>query len=136
MFRNINIKSLKKVLVCLFLATGITAISFASVGLGGGGGGGEKSKGADNTSLSSLGLSHIRSNNGFSTNAFTLKASRSYKSSALFSDTKKQSISTVNTVVTYQKGNTTYILPYKHRVSIAAAKSNLQAVNVKVYIRR
>ncbi|MBC8035267.1 MAG: hypothetical protein H7Y03_14050 [Chitinophagaceae bacterium] len=127
--KKINILSFKEGLICLIFSVGIVSASYAGVSYGeGGGGGGDKPK----TSLAaSFALSRLKPNNGF-----TLKAGPSYRSGSIFNEPKTAGFLTVHSVVTYQKGNATYILPYKHKVSVAAAKSNLQAVNVKVTIRR
>ncbi len=121
MLQKINI-SLQKRLICLVLSVGIAAIAFAGESLGGGGG--DKPK---VSLISNFALSPFKANTGF-----TLKAGPSYRGSSLFNEPKTADFLMVNSVITYQKGNTTYILPYKHKVSITAAKSNLQAVNVTI----
>ncbi|HJU45421.1 MAG TPA: hypothetical protein VJ647_01500, partial [Chitinophagaceae bacterium] len=72
------------------------------------------------------------------TNAFTLKAGPNYRSgSTIFTEERKQqpAFLQLNSIVTYQKGNVTYVLPHSQRISVAAGKSNIQAVNLKVNIR-
>jgi hypothetical protein len=120
MLNNMKILSLRKKIGFSLLFTGLAAFSFASMG-----GGGTKPK----ASVSSALFTPIRA-----TSVFTLKAGPSYRGSNIFNNTKVDNFITFNSVITYQKGNTTYILPYKHRVSISAGKSNLQVVNLRVNI--
>lgn len=123
MLKRLNILSLtlNKQIACFILFTGLGIYSFGSMG------GGNKPK---STSPSSqLGFTPVRTTNGF-----TLKAGPHYRGSSIFGETKTNTSIMFNSVVTYQKGNTTYILPYKHKISLSGAKSNLQAVNLKVNI--
>jgi len=63
---------------------------------------------------------------------FSLKAGPRYSGSQLFSTEKSGSAVLFNSVVTYQKGNTVYILPYKYRMSQKAGyRSNLNVVDLK-----
>jgi hypothetical protein len=71
-------------------------------------------------------------------NSFTLKTSSSYNSGSYYmspgSNNNKLSL---NTMITYEKGNTTYILPYKYKVNMSSwnndgKKSNLQFLGVKI----
>jgi len=62
-----------------------------------------------------------------SENTFTgisLRTPYNYKSNNLFSAPKEQKYIMLNTVVTYQKGNATYILPLKKRVLLDKIKFN------------
>lgn len=71
-------------------------------------------------------------------NGFTLKTGANYYSgSRILEQEKINNRLSLNTVVTYQKGNTTYILPYKYKVntssfSSSAPKTNLQFLGVKI----
>jgi hypothetical protein len=70
-------------------------------------------------------------------NGFTLKTGSSYAGSHIFSQEKSNNKLSLNTVITYQKGNTVYILPYKYKVnassfSSTAPKTNLQFLGVKI----
>jgi hypothetical protein len=74
-----------------------------------------------------------------SLNNFTLKNSPTYHgiyTSDVEKDNKRLSF---NTMITYEKGNTTYILPYKYKVNISplcntptVPKTNLQFLGVKI----
>jgi hypothetical protein len=51
--------------------------------------------------------------------SFNLKSGLVYKGSTLLSNTKSNFGLRMNTgTVTYQKGNTVYILPYKHKIAV------------------
>ena len=73
-------------------------------------------------------------------NAFTLKNGTSYMGSHIFSQQKEKASFSVNTVVTYQNGNTVYIMPYKYKVSIAPlnspSKTNLQLLDFKIKVHK
>jgi len=70
-------------------------------------------------------------------NSFTLKTSSSYNSgNFVLSTVKENNRLSLNTMITYEKGNTTYILPYKYKVNISnlndGQKTNLQFLGVKI----
>ena len=77
-------------------------------------GGGDKKK--SETPRDSL-FTPIRTTNGF-----TLKAGPSYTGSRLTSIERNSSYTTYNTVVTYQKGNSTYVMPLKKKVLLDKVK--------------
>jgi len=56
----------------------------------------------------------------------------------MFSQEKTNNVIYFNSVVTYQKGNTTYILPYKYKMQSNAydSKSSLQMFNLKVKLHK
>ena len=71
-----------------------------------------------------------------SVSSFTLKSSPSYTSTSIYGlqkDNKKLSFSSM---ITYEKGNTIYILPYKYKVDASSfcnsQKTNLQFLGVKI----
>lgn len=117
-------KSRAFVLAILFIT--LTTFSFAGTGDGGG----SKSK----TILALSG--------GFSpakiTSGFTLKTKAGYRGNTILSNSNDRKINYIqlNSLVTFQKGNVTYILPHSQKISISSAKSNLQVVNLKVNIHR
>jgi hypothetical protein len=55
--------------------------------------------------------------------SFSLKSGYNYRGNNLLNNTGDRSIM-LNTVVTYQKGNTTYILPLKKKVFLDKVKIN------------
>jgi len=56
--------------------------------------------------------------NNFRQQIFDVNSGLRYKGSLLVRNTPEQSYLTTNTLVTYQKGNTVYILPYKQKVLV------------------
>ena len=62
-------------------------------------------------------------NSDFST-TFSLRTSYNYKSNNLFSSSRPQKFIMLNTVVTFQKGNATYVLPLKRKVILDKIKFN------------
>jgi hypothetical protein len=64
------------------------------------------------------------SNSDFSSRTFSLRTPYNYKSYNLFSNSRPQKYIMLNTVVTYQKGNATYILPLKKKVLLDKIKFN------------
>lgn len=73
--------------------------------------------------------------------AFALKNGFTYTGSHIFSMQKENSTFSLNSIVTYQKGNTTFIVPYKYKVNastinITPAKGNLQMLDVKISMHK
>ncbi|MDH7461822.1 hypothetical protein QEG73_11055 [Chitinophagaceae bacterium 26-R-25] len=97
--------------------------AFAAIGIGGGGKTKEKSIGIDFTPISIA-------------NSFTLKGNFSYRGGKIMSEERiAPNVISFNSIVTYQQGNTTYIMPYKSSVTLApATNSSLQMLNLKVKI--
>jgi len=112
-------KLIRQISICVSLVI-LVVLAFASKG-----GGGDKKNNIKND------FTPIRTTNGF-----TLKTGPSYNGSHIFSQEKANDILSFNTVVTYQKGNTIYILPYKYKVNISSlsnsSKSNLQFLGIKI----
>ncbi len=54
--------------------------------------------------------------------SFNLKSGLKYKGSLLTNVESKKNILVYNTLITYQKGNTTYIIPYKQRMLVPEMK--------------
>jgi hypothetical protein len=95
----------RKIATAVLVTASVAA--FATLGDGGGKKGSRFNNSVDNTY-----------------NGFSLRTRYNYKSNNLFSPTKEQKYITLNTVITYQKGNTTYILPLKKRVLLDKIKFN------------
>ena len=110
---------LRKAAVC-FALTAVAVLTFGSSG-----GGGKKKNRLTKD------FTPIRTTGGF-----TLKAGPAYGGSQLLNVQKQRNVVLMNTVVTYQKGNTTFILPYKYRMSKTSEKSNLNAFDVKINLRK
>lgn len=109
--------------------TSFVMLSLAVFAFGSMGGGGNKSK----KSVKGTDFTPVRTINGF-----TLKAGPSYRGSMTFGQEKVNNVISFNSVVTYQKGNTTYILPYKYKMQTNAfsSKSSLQMFNMKVPLHK
>ncbi len=119
---------LKKFIVCATML-GLVIIALASSG-----GGKKRSTG------STLGIIPIRSNG-----TFTLKTKPSYSGSALYSTANLKNSTAYRSVITYQKGNTTFVVPSQYKLnnqrklsfnSNTSFKSNLNVVDLKVRLSR
>jgi len=119
---------LKKTLVCATML-GLVVIALASSG-----GGKKKSSG------STLGLIPIRSNG-----TFTLKSKPSYSGSFLYTTANLKNSTMYRSVITYQKGNTTFVVPSQYRLnnqrkltfnSNQTFRSNLNVIDMKVRLCR
>jgi len=101
----------------------VAALAFASMG----GGGNKKSRSVKADFVP------IRTTNGF-----TLKAGPSYSGSMTFGQEKTKNVISFSSVVTYQKGNTTYILPYKYKMQTSAfdQRSSMQLLNFKLKMHK
>jgi hypothetical protein len=97
-----------KIVLILVILNGIMITTFADRGVG---------KKKTKVSL------NIVNNTSFSKSlSFNLKTGLKYKGSLLSSiETNKNSI-LYNTLVTYQKGNTIYIIPYKQKIVVPEIK--------------
>jgi hypothetical protein len=100
----------------------VTALAFASKG------GGEKKK-------------HREFENSFTpinaASSFTLKKSPLYSGSTVVIHPQADNRLSMNAMITYQRGNTTFILPYQYKVNISpvtnyGSKSNLQFLGVRI----
>jgi hypothetical protein len=122
---------LKKSIIC---ATMLGIVFFALASSGGG-----KKK----SSTSSLGVIPISANG-----TFTLKSKPSYSGSHILSSTNSKNTTVYRSVITYQKGNTTYLIPSKYRMSngnnakvcfkspTLSFRSNLNIVDLKIRLCR
>jgi hypothetical protein len=122
-------KLMRQAVVSLALLTAVGGLTFASKG-----GGGEKK--AATIPLKSE-FVPIRT-----TNNFTLKSGPSYGGSFLLKQEKTPEYISFNTVVAYQKGNSTYILPYKLKVNTSAltapgtGRNNLQMLDLRINMHK
>ena len=64
---------------------------------------------------------------------FNLKTGLSYKGSLVYSHANLGSAIINTSVVTYQKGNTTYIVPYKNKLTVPEIKQGY--TGIKIIIR-
>jgi hypothetical protein len=107
--------------VCLLLFA-VTALAFASKG------GGDRKK-------------HHEFENSFTpinaASSFTLKKTPLYSGSTVSFHSLPDNRVSIHAMVTYQRGNTTFILPYQYKVNIGPVSiygnnSNLQFLGVKI----
>ncbi len=105
-------------------------VSFAFFAFASMGGGGNKAK---SKTVKGADFTPIRTTNGF-----TLKAGPAYHGSMMFSQQRVNNVISFNSLVTYQKGNTTYILPYRYKMQANAfdSKSSLQLFRLKLNIHK
>ena len=66
--------------------------------------------------------------------AANIKAGLTYKGSLVTNTTFSNSTITKTTLVTYQKGNTTYIIPYKQKIAVNEMRQGY--TGVKLILRR
>ena len=111
----------RKVGICFAL----TAVAILTFGSSGGGGDKNKNKNFNRD------FTTIRTSGGF-----TLKAGPMYGGSQLLNVKNQKDVVCLSGLVTYQKGNTTFILPYKSRMAKPAVKSNLNAFDVKIKLHK
>ncbi len=121
--RNIAGVSFRTMTISLILS-GLTFFAFATIG-------GDKNK-SKNNSLQS-GFTPIRTTRGF-----TLKEGLDYKGSLILTQVKTSNSISYNSLITYQKGNATYILPNKYKVSLTpnavTNKTSLQLLQLRIKI--
>lgn len=114
---------MRKLLVSTLMIA-VVSLAFASKG-----GGGEKKK-ADNTSLKTN-FTPIRTTTGF-----TLKAGPTFSGNYFLSTEKKSDYVSFNTLITYQKGNSTYIMPYRYKINTSVylnnSGSNLRLLDLRI----
>jgi hypothetical protein len=113
----------KKVLASILLV-GAGVFALASMG-----GGGSKEKGKTVKPE----FTPIRTTNGF-----TLKAGPVYHGSFIIGQEKNKNYISLHSIVTYQKGNTTYIIPSRYKVQSSAPQtgSSLQMFNLKIKMHK
>jgi hypothetical protein len=110
------------------LMLAVAGLAFASKGGGG-----------DNKKAANL---HLKTN--FvpirTTNGFTLKAGPAYASSMVMSTEKSREYVSFSTLVTYQKGNSFYILPYTYKINTSVylknSGNNLRLLDLRIDMHR
>lgn len=71
------------------------------------------------------------------TNGFTLKAGPSYTGSQILGSERSRNFITYSTVVTYQKGNTVYIMPQQVKMNTKPTfKTNLNLLDLKIKLHK
>jgi len=112
---------LKKSIISMAMV-GAVALALASSG------GGDKKK----VTVAASGVNTLKTTPGFS-----LKAGRSYSNSLTLRN-GQTNLALGNTVLTYRKGNTIYILPSTSKVNKhqMATRNNLNMLNLKLNLRK
>lgn len=101
---------LSRKLAVIVLITGSAAASFATLG--------------DGKSKSSRTTRPLLSGKSAYTNGFSLKSGYTFRGSQVFSNAPNRYVN-MSTVVSYQKGHTTYVLPLKKKVILENVKIDL-----------
>ena len=127
--RTIRMRRLIRHAVISGLLVAVVGLAFASKG-----GGGDK-KNAKTVPLKTE-FTPIRT-----TGNFTLKASPAYSGSFFLGQEKTKTTISFNTLVTYEKGNSIFIMPYKYKVNIPGLsdgtnKTNLQLLDLRIKMHR
>jgi hypothetical protein len=122
---TIHVKRIIRLSVFSLLMVAVVALAFASKG-----GGGKKKTPIKNDFVP------VRTTSGF-----TLRTGVNYSGSHIFGVERNDRNYNFNTVITYQKGNTTFIVPYKYKVNapslnMASFKTNFQLLNLKISIHK
>jgi hypothetical protein len=111
-------KLMRKVLVSALL---ITVVGLADASKGGGG---EKKK--DNAGLKTN-FTPIRTTSGF-----TLKAGPTLTANYFLNTEKTSKYVSFNTLVTYQKGNSIYVMPYHYKINTSIYLDNSSGNNLRL----
>src|SRR5580658_5617387 len=128
---TIQLRKLIRKTVISTLMLAIVGLAFASKG-----GGGEK-RNSNNIPLRTE-FVPIRT-----TNNFTLKSSGlAYRGSYSLGEERTKTYVSIHTLITYEKGNSLYIIPYKYKLNTSvylngnAGKSNLQMLDLRINMHK
>lgn len=121
-------RKLMRQMVISTLLLAVVGLAFASKG-----GGGDKGKKA--TPLKTD-FTPIRT-----TGNFTLKSTPAYSGSFFLGQEKTRTTVSFNTLVTYEQGNSIFIMPYKYKVNVPGVtdgnkKNNLQLLDLRINMHR
>jgi hypothetical protein len=111
-------KLMRKTLICMLM---FAVVGFAIASKGGGG---DNKKAAIPLKTNFV---PIRTTNGF-----TLKAGPSYSGSMIVGAEKTREYVSFNTLVTYQKGNSFYIMPHTYRINTSVYMRNNTGSNLSL----
>ena len=119
---------MRQTLVCVLMIA-VVGLAFASKG-----GGGDKK--SNNKLPLKTEFTPIRT-----TGTFTLKTGPSYTGSILLGQEKTKNYISINSLVTYEKGNSIFIIPYSYKVNTPALmdgsrKTNLQLLDLRIKMHR
>jgi hypothetical protein len=119
---------MRQTLVCALMIA-VVGLSFASKG-----GGGDKK--SNNRIPLKTEFTPIRT-----TGTFTLKAGPSYTGSFMLGQEKTKNYISIHSLVTYEKGNSIFIVPYSYKVNTpvlmdGSRKTNLQLLDLRIKMHR
>jgi hypothetical protein len=109
---------MRKLLVSTLLIP-VVGLAFASMG-----GGGEKKSAKDTLKTN---FTPIRTTNGF-----TLKAGPSLTANYALGTEKTRNYVSFNTLITYQKGNSVYVMPYHYKINTSMYLDNTNSSNLRL----
>lgn len=116
----------------LISALMLTVVGFVFASKGGGGDKGQKSSIPLKTEFVPI----------RTTSNFTLKAGPTFTGSMLLSQERTKTTLSFNTLITYEKGNSIFVMPYRYRVNMANLtdpgnyKNNLNLLDVRIKMHR
>jgi hypothetical protein len=123
---KIDLRKLMRKTLISTLMVAVVGLSFASKG-----GGGEK-KDTKNVPLKTN-FTPIRTTSGF-----TLKAGSTMTANYFLSAEKAPTYVSFNTLVTYQKGNSLYVMPYRYKINTAmflnTSGSNMRLLDLRINV--
>jgi hypothetical protein len=118
-------KLMRKTLISTLMVA-VVGLAFASKG-----GGGEKNN-TKNVPLKTN-FTPIRTTSGF-----TLKAGSSMTANYLLGAEKTPNYVSFNTLITYQKGNSLYVMPYKYKINtnmfLNTSGSNMRLLDLRINV--
>ena len=125
---SIELRKLTRKLFASILLVAVVGLAFASKG-----GGGEKKTGKDVPLKTNF--TPIRTTTGF-----TLKAGPSFTGNYLLSAEKTPKYVSFNTLVTYQKGNSIYVMPYRYKINtnvyLNNSGNNLRLLDLRINMNK
>ena len=124
---KIDLRKLMRKTLISTLMVAVVGLAFASKG-----GGGEKKDTTKNVPLKTN-FTPIRTTNGF-----TLKAGSTMTANYLLGTEKTATYVSFNTLVTYQKGNSLYVMPYKYKINTSmflnTSGSNMRLLDLRINV--
>jgi hypothetical protein len=116
---TIELRKLMRKLLVSTLLIPVVGLAFASMG-----GGGEKKSAKDTLKTN---FTPIRTTNGF-----TLKAGPSLTANYALGTEKTRNYVSFNTLITYQKGNSVYVMPYHYKINTSMYLDNTNSSNLRL----
>ncbi len=124
---SIKLRKLMRQTLVSILMLAVVGLAFASKG-----GGGEKNK--KEVPLKTD-FTPIRTTSGF-----TLKSGTSFTGSYLLNTQKTSNYVSFNTLITYQKGNSIYVMPYRYKINTSVylnnSGNNLRLLDLRINMNK